>query len=107
MRSSKNPTSVFNPDFLDRLSHRERSGSTFSEAEYAGPWTVRQWRDGFAVLRDAGAPDVVFTERETALLIAAVYPTMGREQPFQITTAGGGAGADVNALVSGKPPEVQ
>jgi hypothetical protein len=42
-----------------------------------------QWRAGFAVLReadgDAGAPDAVFSERETALLIAAVYPTMGRE----------------------------
>jgi hypothetical protein len=43
----------------------------------------------------------VFTERETALLIAAVYTTMGREQRFQITTAGR-ACADVNALVSGK-----
>ena len=56
---------------LDRLSHRDRSGSTFSEAEYAGPWTVWQWRDGFAVLReadgDAGAHNAVFTERETAL----------------------------------------
>jgi len=35
------------------LSHRDRNGSTFSEAEYAGPWSVRQWRDGFAVLREA------------------------------------------------------
>jgi hypothetical protein len=59
-----------------------------------------------AVLREAddenGEPDAVFTERETALLVAAVYPTMGREQQFQITTAEGGVGADVNALVSGK-----
>jgi len=92
MRSSKHPTSVFNPDHLNRLSHRDRSGSAFSEAENAGPWSVRQWRDGFAVLREAdggaGTPDAVFTERETALLMAAVYPTMGREQRFQITAAG-------------------
>ncbi|HEX9734013.1 MAG TPA: hypothetical protein VGG06_18740 [Thermoanaerobaculia bacterium] len=81
MRSSKNPTSVFNPDFLNRLSHRDRSGSTFSEAEYAGPWTVRQRQDGFAVPReadgDAGAPDAVFTEREPALLIEASLPQDG------------------------------
>ncbi|HEX9734077.1 MAG TPA: hypothetical protein VGG06_19065 [Thermoanaerobaculia bacterium] len=106
MRSRANPISVFNPHFLDRLAHRDRSGSAFSEAEYAGPWTVRQRDDGFAVLREAdgenGEPDAVFTERETALLVAAVYPTMGREQQFQITTAEGGVGADVNALVSGK-----
>ena len=106
MRSSKNPTSVFNPDFLDRLSHRDRSGSTFSEAEYAGPWTVRQREDGFAVLREAdsgaGTPDAVFTEREIALLIAAVYPTMGREQRFQVATSEDAASVDVSALVSGK-----
>jgi len=42
----------------------------------------------------------VFTERETALLIAAVYPTMGREQRFQVVNAENAA--DVHAHVSGK-----
>jgi hypothetical protein len=59
--------------------------------------------DGFAVLReaDAGTPDAVFTERETALLIAAFYPTMGREQRFQVATGEDAAGADGHVLVCG------
>ena len=50
----------------------------------------------------ASTPDAVFTERKTAVLIAAVYPTMGREQRFQVATSEDTARVDVNALVSGK-----
>ena len=41
----QNHLSVFTPAFLQRLDHRDRSGWTCAEAEYAGPWRVAE-RDG-------------------------------------------------------------
>jgi len=110
MRSSADPINVFDPDFLERLAHRERTGLTFAEAEYAGPWTVRQHPRGFAVMResesDQGQSDAVFEERELALLVAAVYPTMGRPERHQLASTTGIAGVDVNVLSAGRIQKV-
>ena len=61
MRSSKNPTSGFNPDFLDRPPTGTGAARRSPNPGTPRPWTVRQWRDSSAVLREAesgdGTPD--------------------------------------------------
>jgi len=102
----RNTANVFTFDFLTRLADRDRSGSTFAEAEFAGPWRVEKRDHGFAVLqRSDGRRDLAkarFTERETALLFAAVYPLMGREQRYRLTPHREAFGFDVETLVIGQ-----
>ena len=104
MRNHDHPN-VFTPDFLERLDHRDRSGWTCAEAEYAGPWRVEE-RDGLHCLVHAsqrkGGPAVAeFLERETALLVAAVFPLLGRASPYALsdTERHGGHGADLSAIL--------
>jgi hypothetical protein len=102
MTCSRATNKVFDSDFLEWLSHRDRGGPTFTEAEYAGPWTVRRREDGFAVVRESegedGVPDAELSERETALLLAAVLPSLGREQRFQLAAREGACGVDVKTV---------
>ena len=103
-RTAKN---VFDSDFLDRLARRGRGGPTSAEAEHAGPWTVRAQESGFAVLRAADdEPDARLAERETALLLAAVFPALGREQRYQLTASEGAAGVDVRSFGGGRLEKV-
>ena len=104
----QNHLSVFTPAFLQRLDNRDRSGWTCAEAEYAGPWRVAE-RDGLHCLIHAsqrkGGPAVAeFLERETALLVAAVFPLLGRASPYGMsdTERHGGHGADLNAILDAR-----
>ena len=98
---------VFSPDFLERLSNSDRGGYTCGEAEYAGPWRVVD-RDRLHCLVHGSEPDggtavAEFQERETALLVAAVLPLIGRDSPygFDDSERHGGQGVDLNAILNG------
>ena len=98
---------VFSPDFLERLSNRDRGGYTCGEAEYAGPWRVVE-RDGLHCLLHGSEPDdgaavAEFQERETALLVAAVLPLIGCDSPYGLEDSErhGGKGVDLNAIING------
>jgi hypothetical protein len=103
MTSSRATTNVFDSDFLNWLSRRDAGGPSWPEAEYGGPWTVREQESGFAVVREGAEreePYAVLEERETALLLAAILPTIGREQRYQLGTSAAG-GTDVRTLAGG------
>ena len=98
---------VFSPDFLERLSNRDRGGYTCGEAEYAGPWRVVE-RDGLHCLLHGSEPDdgaavAEFQERETALLAAAIFPLLGRDTPYGLgdSERHGGRGVDLKAMING------
>ena len=104
MRDSEesNPSSpnIFQPEFLERLSELPRSGSRTSfEADHAGPWSVIKVDDGFA-LQQAGSMTVkaVFTHHETAHLMAAILPGVGRPRTFQAVAQTDRSGVIVEAL---------
>ena len=97
------PTSpnVFTPRFLERLAELPRSGSRTSfEANHAGPWTVVKVPQGFSVEK-AGSEIVkaVVTHHETAHLLAAILPGVGRPVRYRVTSAEEGRpGVGVEAL---------
>lgn len=100
---------VFDSDFLEWLAERNRGGPAYSEAGAAGRWTVRRRPSGFAVVREPDEremPDAELSERETALLVAAIYPALEREQPYELTASAGALGADVRAVAGGRPRKV-
>lgn len=106
MRSVPKPN-VFTSQFLDRLAHRERSSPTSPEAAFGGPWSVVERDQGFAVLQepdaDPGLANAEFVDRETALLIASVYPTVGRAQQYRLRRRDGiEAGFDVQTIIGGQ-----
>jgi len=110
MKGTTHPANVFDRSYLEHLSHRDPRGSSYAEAEYAGPWTVQEREGGFAVEREAevdqGEPDAVFVDRETALLVAAISPTLGRDPHFQLAPSTTAAGFDVRTLVAGQVESV-
>ena len=102
----QNHLSVFTPAFLQRLDNRDRSGWTGAEAEYAGPRRGAE-RDGLHQLvhvsqRKGGPAVAEFLERETALLVAAVFPLLGRASPYGLsdTERHGGHGTDLSAILN-------
>ena len=71
---------VFVPEFLQQVCERETPPITAAEATWAGPWRVEQRGEEFAVIRESGGePEAVTELRETALLLAAVLPVIGRD----------------------------
>ena len=106
-RRPRAATTVFDSDLLDRLPRGDRGGPTVAEAEHAGPWTVQAQESGFAVLREADdEADARLAERETALLLAAVFPALGREPRYQLVTKEGAAGVDVRSFGGGRLEKV-
>ena len=77
-------TSIFSPEFLNRVARREPSPATGPEAASAGPWRVeRHGRRGYAVVHEGDSrPQALVSSREVALLLAAVFPACGRGQLF-------------------------
>ena len=82
--SSESTPNIFLPHFLERISELPRSGapSTF-EASHAGPWSVVKVSEGFALHQDGSlSVAAVFTHHETAHLVAAILPAIGRTSPY-------------------------
>lgn len=76
---------VFAPEFLDRVGKRESQPVTTAEAAWAGPWRVEPHGEEFAVLRESGGePEAVTEVRETALLLAAIFPVVGRDPLYRL-----------------------
>ncbi len=76
---------VFAPEFLEQAFEREPPPLTGPEATWAGPWKVEPQDGSFFVVRESGGEPVVVTERrETALLLAAVLPVVGRDPLYWI-----------------------
>ena len=79
---------VFTSQFLERRAHRERSSPTSPEVAFGGPWSVVERGQTYAVLQepdaDPGLANAEFVDRETALLVASVYPTVGRTRQYRL-----------------------
>ncbi len=76
---------VFAPEFLEQAFERDPPPITGPEATWAGPWKVELQGESFFVVRENGGEPVVVTEcRETALLLAAVMPVVGRDPRYWI-----------------------
>jgi hypothetical protein len=76
--------SVFNAMFIERIIDPDLTDPLteegVSEAETAGPWSLRQRPDKrWEVAAEAGGPAAVVPSYETALLIAAALPALGRQ----------------------------
>ena len=75
--------SVFNSLFLERIDYTDLADplaeSGVIEAETAGPWSVRKTHDGqWEVVAEGRGPVAVVAGYETALLVAAALPALGR-----------------------------
>ena len=105
MRSVLKPN-VFTSQFLNRLADRERSSPTAAEAAYAGPWSVAIRDQTYAVLQEPHADhspaNAEFLDHETALLVAAVYPTVGRTQQYRLVKKDDEMGFDVQTISGGR-----
>ena len=105
MRSVPKPN-VFTSQFLKRLADRERSSPTAAEAAYAGPWSVVKRDQTYAVLQEPHADhspaNAEFVDHETALLVAAVYPTVGQTQRYRLVKQADELGFDVQAISGGR-----
>lgn len=70
---------VFTPAFIEWSTHREPVPLTSQEAFWSGPWTVAEKHNEFVVHRVGDPTPMAFTRyRETALLVAAALPAVGR-----------------------------
>jgi len=105
MRSRKH-YNVFSPEFLEERKKREEAGAA-AEAAFAGPWrVVKRGSERFAVIHaaldDDGPEEAVFTSRETALLVAGLYPVLGRDNPYYFSDDAGEPRAAVCRAAGGR-----
>lgn len=76
--------SVFNTLFLERIHDSDDLTDQLTEeglieADTAGPWSVRKTEDGqWEVVAEGREPAAVVASYETALLVAAALPGLGR-----------------------------
>ena len=74
---------VFSLEFLQQVYKQEEVPIGTQEATWAGPWRVERHQEEFAVLRESdGKPEAVTEFWETAALMAAVFPIVGRENLY-------------------------
>lgn len=79
-------TTVFCPDFLKRKAAREPIPLSAHESTWSGPWTVGPAGERFAVRRTGDPTPVAVTSyRDTALLLAATLPAVGRGPLYWLT----------------------
>lgn len=68
----------------------EPRGGAGAEADFAGPWQIRELEGGHGLFRGSEDPALgdaatgVFSDREVALLFAAALPGTGREPIFEL-----------------------
>ncbi len=81
---------VFAPEFLARLRDIDSWNPTAAEAAYAGPWIVEPLgEEQFAVGRETDDdPEAILQCRETAHLLAAVLPLVGRDRNYTFVVNG-------------------
>jgi hypothetical protein len=91
--SKPTPPNAFTPTYLEHLQANTEEPLTAAESDLAGPWKLEPvpgHPGAVAVLReweslDAGdVPVAVCLHRETAALLAAVLPVLGREPLFHL-----------------------
>ena len=76
---------VFSHEFLQLVYKQEEVPIGTREATWAGPWRVERYQEGFAVLRESdGKPEAVTEFWETAAIMAAVFPIVGRENLYRL-----------------------
>lgn len=85
---------VFAPSFLDRFTQLDQP-ATSGEACHAGPWQVLPAGGGYgAVQLGDDEPAAVFTHRTHALLAAAIFPGLGRDESYVLGEPRGIAGRE-------------
>ena len=94
-RELRQAPTVFVSSYLERL-HEAEEVAGGREAELEGPWRVEEAGEGWAVLRhweslDFGhRPVARLRSQETALLLAALLPALGRDVLYRLREGEGG-----------------
>jgi len=82
---SMRPGNVFTPSFLDRLQTEAGESDHAAEADLAGPWSVRPQGPRWSVTAEGEEePEVVAESHETAMLLAALLPGVGRSRLVEL-----------------------
>ncbi len=105
MRHQDDPN-VFTPEFLLGVERRDQESPSQFEASLAGPWQVTEIAERRFAIHHAAAPmgeppPAILTSRETALLLAALYPLIGRANPFQLAHTQSEEGFAIQTLAGG------
>ncbi len=84
-------STVFSPEFLQLAYRRESVPTATLEATWAGPWRVERHQEGYAVLRESdGKPEALTEFWDTAAIMAAIFPIVGRENLYCLESADDG-----------------
>lgn len=84
--SQERAVTVFCPEFLERKTAREPIPLATHEAAWSGPWAVSSSGGEFVVHRVGNSKPVAITGYcDTALLLAAVLPAIGRGPLFWLS----------------------
>jgi hypothetical protein len=101
---------AFRDDFLALM--RERGEThTAAEADLCGPWRVEAAGGYAAVLRDwerlsqGDSPEAVFLQEETALLLMAALPALGREPLFHLRPDAAQPGYPIESMFGEQGPK--
>lgn len=85
-RTQERTVSVFCREFLEQKDTRDPVPLSTHEAVWAGPWTVAAKGEEFVIHRVGDPTPVAITRfRETALLLAATLPAVGRGPLYWLT----------------------
>ena len=97
---------AFAPEFLDLFAEHDEPATSL-EASTSGPWRVVALDRGrWGVVQDGdSAPHAVLTDRELALLAAAMLPATGRDVRLVLSDEAESQGFPVSALGQGSKPE--
>ena len=99
---------AFAPEFLDHFAEHDEPATSL-EASTSGPWRVVALDRGlWGVIQEGdAAPRAMFTDREVALLAAAMLPATGRDVRLVLRDEAEPQGFSVTALgISSKPETV-
>ncbi len=90
--SADPPSNLFSVPFLDGLARRnDAPPMTLSEADYAGPWRSESDGERWRVLSDVCGLAGDLRSRETAVMLAAVLPGVGRPPLYHLSRRRDGA----------------
>ncbi|MCP4664571.1 MAG: hypothetical protein GY856_55000 [bacterium] len=84
-------SNVFSPEFIQLVQQREAVPGATQEATWAGPWRVEPQQEEFAVVRESdGRIEAVTEFWDTAAIMAATFPIVGRENLYCLESADDG-----------------
>ncbi len=102
MSDQDEPSNLFHASVLELIAERSEPPPTLAEAEYAGPWRIEPYNERWRVVSDVRGP-VGFTRfRETAAMLCATLPGVGRPPTYHLSRRR--RGAELMTIIGGPEP---